>query len=49
MKNIVLITVGLAFAGAVGARSLDEPALGGGSGVYKAPAAVTVCRLERDC
>ena len=45
MRSVVLIVVGLAFAGAVGARALDEPALGGGAGVYKAPAEVTVCPL----
>ncbi len=50
MTRIVVIIVGLAFAGGVGARVLDEPALGPGAGSLTAPAAVTVCPLgEASC
>ncbi|MEM7719407.1 MAG: hypothetical protein AAF222_09390 [Pseudomonadota bacterium] len=40
-----MITVALAFAGAVGARAINDPALGPGAGSLVAPAAVTVCPL----
>jgi|GEM_PF-6084468 hypothetical protein len=45
MRRFGLILAGLAFAGAVGARALDEPALGGGAGSFMSPAEVTVCPL----
>lgn len=45
MKRIALIVVAVAFAGAVGARAINEPALGPGAGSLIAPAAVTVCEI----
>lgn len=45
MRRFAFIAVGLAFAGAVGARVIDEPALGPGAGSFQAPAEVTVCPL----
>ena len=45
MKRVAFIAVALAFAGAVGARAINEPALGPGAGSLMAPATVTVCPL----
>ncbi|MEM6385730.1 MAG: hypothetical protein AAF718_05785 [Pseudomonadota bacterium] len=45
MKRLVIIGVGLALAGAVGARAIPEHALGPGAGSFAAPASVTVCEL----
>ena len=49
MNKLLFILIAVAFGGAVGSRSLHEPALGGGAGVYKAPAQVSVCNLGDKC
>ena len=46
MKRVALIITGLAFAGAVAARAIDDPALGPGAGALVAPVSVTVCPIE---
>lgn len=48
MKRVAVILVALAFAGGVGARVIDDPALGPGPGAFVAPASVSVCPFESE-